>query len=127
MLQLGVPVEGHLRHTCFGVAVRRDIVACIKIDRVDGIGVDELLDLDGGRTLNPSAFEIIVVDDQVMVFLELVSLHQVASLQGIPCFRVLRDHLDPVTSLGIDQVKVQRPAVMVGAVKRDRAGDQRQT
>jgi hypothetical protein len=68
--------------------------------------------------------KILIVEQDIRVLLELVALNQVLSLQRFTGLGILCDHPDAIASIRIDQVEADAAAVMLGAVKPHRAGDE---
>ena len=98
------------------------MIGSIVVDRVDRLGVDELLDGHHRRAFDLDAVEILVAQQQILVLPELVAFDQIPALQLLPGFGILRDHADAVAGLGIDEIEADRGPVVTGVVERDRAG-----
>jgi hypothetical protein len=69
----------HDIHVLPRVAVRHDVVAVLVIDRVDAAGRHELVDRHRGAAVDARPLEILIVEQDVMILLELVALHQIAA------------------------------------------------
>ena len=70
--------------------------------------------------------EISVIEQDVGVLFELVAFHQLLPVEPVIGLSVLRHHPDTVAGLRIDQVEADAAAVVLGAVERHRAGDERE-
>ena len=70
-----------------GIAIGRQVIGSIVVDRVDGIGVDELLDGHHRRAFDLDAVEILVAQQQILVLPELVAFDEVAALAAPSRFR----------------------------------------
>jgi hypothetical protein len=61
-------------------AVGGEVVGAVGIDRVDVAGVDEAVDVHGLGGLDLDLVQLLGRDDDVLVLLELVALHQVGAV-----------------------------------------------
>ena len=66
------------------------------------------------------------LEQDVLVFPELVAFDQIAALDLLLGLGVLRDHADAVAGLRIDQVEADRRPVVARVVEGDGAGDERE-
>ena len=108
------------------LAVWRQVVAGIIVDRIDRPSVDELLHLHDLGALDTDAREILVGDDDVLALGDLVAFDRVAPGHVLAGLGILRHHLDPVAGGWVDHVETDRLAVVAGAVERHRTGDEGQ-
>jgi hypothetical protein len=107
-----------------GVAIGRQVIDGVVVDRVDGIGVDELLDGHHRRAFDLHAVQIIIAQQQILVFPELVAFDQIAALELLSGLGILRDHADAVSRFGIDEVEADRGPVVAGVVEGHGAGNE---
>ena len=113
--------EGLLGHR----AVRRQVVGRVLVDHVDLVGVDEGLDVQGVVGLELHRLEVLVLDDDVLLVLVLVALHQVRALDQ-PELGIDRLHVDPVVGVLVQLVEAD-PLVRAGRrVEPHRAAHQAQ-
>jgi hypothetical protein len=88
------------------------VVGGVVVDRIDGIGVDELLDGHHGRAFDLHAVQILVIQQEILVFSELIAFDQIAALELLSSFGILRDHADAVAGVRIDQMESEPGAVV---------------
>ena len=105
-----------------GVAVGREVIGGIIVDRVDRRGVDELLDRHHLRAVDFDAVEVVVAQQQIFALAEFIAFDERAALQFLPGLAVLRDHADAVAGLGIDEIEPDSGPVVAGVVEGHGAG-----
>jgi hypothetical protein len=92
--------ERLLRHR----AVRREVVRRVLVDLRHFLGVDEGLDIQRMVGLDLHRFEVLVLDDDVLLVLVLVAAHQVGALHQTQ-LGVHRLHVDPVVRVLVELVE----------------------
>lgn len=81
--------------------VGREVIGPIQINRVDGVTIDELLDVDGFGRRQADVLQIVLLDRDVAALLDLIAMDQGLTLD-LAGIRIVRPHLDAVHRLGIE-------------------------
>jgi hypothetical protein len=98
------------RLTDYGIGLRRDIVSGqknighIPEQAVDGIGVNETLDVECVGGLELHCVELFVVNDDVAIFFDLIAPYQIAAIHRTR-LRIGRNHADAIVRLGVEKIK----------------------
>src|SRR4051812_48192511 len=87
------------------LAVRRDQIGGIEIERIDVVERDEADEADRLAALELQLFQLGGLDRDIAALLELVALDQLAALVLLAGLRVLGDHLDAVVRVRRQQVE----------------------
>src|SRR6185437_5983144 len=106
------------------LAVGRQPIGAVEVERVDLVVVDELRNIDDAVALDLDLVELLIGDDDVAPLLELVALEQLLARHRLARGGVGRHHLDARHRAGRQVVEGD----LVGAARRGiephRAGDQ---
>src|SRR5260370_37510620 len=75
------------------IPVGGDVIRLDEIDAIDLIGIDERLQVDGPRRFDLNRLEVVLVEQDILPFVDLIALDDVAALDLIAGFLI--DQLDP--------------------------------
>jgi hypothetical protein len=102
------------------------VIGRVPVEPVDRLARDELLDVDDTRRFELHRFEVLLVEDDVLVLGDLVALHQIAARNLFAGAGVDGLHFDAVVSLRIDEVEADGLRLAGRRIEGNRTSDKRQ-